>query len=397
MFIPERAVPTEKEDLALPSLDEVKVRIAATVKSVMPIRNFLDQPTSAADVPALMKLLVARPRAPETCGVGMTDAVASHIVEKIRSLNDPELLLKIWHLDGGALSAVPFVQGAQLAVDVDKSFTAARVKFLIQTLADRKKDVSLRIASLQILLNLSAYHSGPQSGPSRVLPIDNDWLASSADEIVATAKAIFHNAAENADLRALGLRFLDLNNPDNVANIQRVYRQTHSPELQFAIEQNFLEVSDALYQSLHSSSGSVASIIQLAPEHGCLQPPDNQIVFVTRFYSTRAFNSEGAAVSAGHVVLRNSKTGQSFDLENGKKLRSMGGYWSTLDGVLIFALDQLSDFPAGTYTLGMEYRHNGAKEIQSVGHTITVAIIDSPDGKRLSILLADNKNRKMAS
>jgi hypothetical protein len=222
-------------------------------------------------------------------------------------------------------------------------------------------------------------------------------LASSADEIVATAKAIFHNAAENADLRALGLRFLDLNNPDNVANIQRVYRQTHSPELQFAIEQNFLEVSDALYQSLHSSSGSVASIIQLAPEHGCLQPPDNQIVFVTRFYSTRAFNSEGAAVSAGHVVLRNSKTGQSFDLENGKKLRSMGGYWSTLDGVLIFALDQLSDFPAGTYTLGMEYRHNGAKEIQSVGHTITVAIIDSPDGKRLSILLADNKNRKMAS
>jgi hypothetical protein len=397
MFIPERAVPTEKDDLALPSLDEVKVRIAATVKSVMPIRNFLDQPTSAADVPALMKLLVARPRAPETCGVGMTDAVASHIVEKIRSLNDPELLLKIWHLDGGALSAVPFVQGAQLAVDVDKSFTAARVKFLIQTLADRKKDVSLRIASLQILLNLSAYHSGPQSGPSRVLPIDNDWLASSADEIVATAKAIFHNAAENADLRALGLRFLDLNNPDNVANIQRVYRQTHSPELQFAIEQNFLEVSDALYQSLHSSSGSVASIIQLAPEHGCLQPPDNQIVFVTRFYSTRAFNSEGAAVSAGHVVLRNSKTGQSFDLENGKKLRSMGGYWSTLDGVLIFALDQLSDFPAGTYTLGMEYRHNGAKEIQSVGHTITVAIIDSPDGKRLSILLADNKNRKTAS
>jgi hypothetical protein len=75
---------------------------------------------------------------------------------------------------------------------------------------------------------------------------------------------------------------------------------------------------------------------------------------------------------------------------------SMGGYWSTLDGALIFALDQLSDFPAGTYTLGMEYRHNGANEIQSVGHTITVAIIDSPGGKRLSIPLADNKNKKMA-
>ena len=291
---------------------------------------------------------------------------------------------------------MPFVQPTG-NVDVDKGATAARVKFLVQTLADRKKDVSLRIASLQILLNLSAFHSGPQTGPSRVLPIDNDWLASSADEIVATAKALFHNAGENADLRALGLRFLDLNRPDNVADILRVYRQTHSPELQFAIEQNFLEVSDALYQSLHSSSGPVASIIQLAPEHGCVQPPDSQIVFVARFYSTRAFNSEGAAVSVGHVVLRNSKTGESFDLENRKKLRSMGGYWSTLDGVLIFALDQLSDFPAGTYTLGMEYRHNGANEIQSVGHTITVAIIDSSDGKRLSIPLADNKNKKMTS
>jgi len=48
---------------------------------------------------------------------------------------------------------------------------------------------------------------------------------------------------------------------------------------------------------------------------------------------------KGAAVSAGHVVLRNSKTGQSFDLENGKELRSMGGYWSTLDGAPGFDYD----------------------------------------------------------
>jgi hypothetical protein len=327
----------------------------------------------------------------------MTDAIASHIVEKIRSLNDPELLLKIWHLDGGALSAVPFVQQTGNA-DADKSVTAARVKFLIQTLADRKKDVSLRIASLQILLNLSAFHSGPHSGPSRVLPIDNDWLASSAGEIVATAKAIFHNPAEDADLRALSLQFLDLNNPDNIADIQRVYRQTHSPELQFAIEQSFLEVSDALYQSLHSSSGPVASIIQVAPEHGCVQPPDNQIVFLTHFYSTRAFNDLGAVVTAGRIVLKNTKSGQRFELKN---VRSMGSYWSTLDGVLVFELDQLSDFPAGVYTLGMEYAHQfghlpsvgDVDEVPSVGHTITVAVIDSPDGKRLSVPPTDKKHK----
>jgi hypothetical protein len=240
-FFDERQVPTEKDDLTLPSLQEVKGQIAAALKSVIPVRNFLDQPTKAADVPALMKLLVARPRVRETCG------------------------------------------------------------------------------------------SGPQSGPSRVLPIDNDWLSPSADQILATAKAIFNNPAEDADLRALCLRLLDFNNRDNISDIQRVYGQTHSPKLQFAIEQTFLEVSDDLYQSLHPSSGPVASIIQLSPEHGCIQSPNHKIVFLTHFYSTRAFNDRGAAVTAGRMVLKNTKSGQRFELKNPL---STGGHWSVLDGVL---------------------------------------------------------------
>jgi hypothetical protein len=401
MFFPEHSVPTEKDDLVLPSLDEVKARIAATVKSLIPIRTFLDQPTRPADVPALVKLLASRPRFPETCTVERYDAIASDIVQKLRSLNDPELLLRIWHLDGGVLSAVPFVQEGG---NTGKSAAAARVKFLIQTLADRKKDVSLRIASLQILLNLSAFHSGPQSGPSgvlpRVLPIDDPWLGSSADEIVATAKAIFDDPAEDADLRALSLRFLDLNSQDNVADIRHVYAHTHSPELQSAIEQAFLDVSDGLYQSLHSSSGPVASIIQLAPEHGCAQPPENRITFVIRFYSTKAFNDRGAVVITGRIVLKNIKSGQSFELKN---VRSMGGHYGSLDGVLLFRLDQLSEFPAGIYTLGMQYAHQFAyqvptagfvNDVPSVGHTITVVIIDSPKGKRLSVPPADNKNKR---
>jgi hypothetical protein len=393
-FFIDRQVPTEKDDLDLPSLQEVKERIATTAKSVIPIRNFLDQPTKADDIPALMKLLLARPRVPETCGVGMHDAIASHIVQKISSLNDPELSLRIWHLDAGSLS-FPVVQESG---STDKNATAARVKFLIQTLADRRQDVSLRIASLQILLNLSAFHNGPQSGPSRVLPIDNDWLSSSADQIVAIAKSIFNNPAEDADLRALSLRFLDLNNPSDVAHIRRVYRQAHSPELQFAIEQAFLEVSDELYQSLHPSSGPVASIIQLAPEGGCVQTPHNEITFLIRFYSTRAFNNRGAVVTASRIVLKNTKSGQSFELKN---VRSMGGHYGSLDGVLVFGLDQLSDIPAGVYRLGMEYAHQfnhlpsvgGVDEVPSVGHTITVAVSDSPRGKRVSIPLADKEYR----
>lgn len=281
---------------------------------------------------------------------------------------------------------MPFIHGSGSA---DKGAIDARIKFLLQTLGDRKKDASLRIASLQILLDLSAFHSGPQSGPSRVLPIDNDWLSSSVNQILATTKSIFNNPADDANLRALSVRFLDLNIANNVADLRRVYGQTRSPELQFAIEQAFLEVSNELYFSLHPSSGPVASIIQLAPERGCVQPPKNRIVFLTRFYSTKAFNDRGSVVTAAQIVLKN-KSGQRFEIKNAQ---SIGGWWGSLNGVLIFTLDQLSDFPAGIYTLGMEYAHQfnhipnagEVDDIPSVGHTVTVTIIDSSGGKRLSI------------
>ena len=392
-FLFERRVPTQKDDLGLPSLEEVRARIAATVKSVAPIRALLDRPASTADVSELMKLLVSRPRIPETCRFG-TDAIASDIVEKIRSLNDPELLLRIWHLDGGIFSAVSFLREASKN---GNDLTTARVKFLIQTLGDRKKDASLRIASLEILSELSMFHTGPQSGPSKVLPIDNNWLSSSAGEILATTNAIFNNQREDPELRALSVRFFDLNDEANITNFKRIYSETHSPQLQFAIEQAFLDVSDELYQSLQPSSGAVASIVQLAPEHGCVQPPDNEIAFMTRFYSTRAFNNRGAAITAGRIVLINTKSGQHFDLN---KVKSRGGHWGTLDGVLVFSVEQLPDLPAGVYTLAMEYAHRSnrqapsaglANDALSVGHGISVAVIDSPDGKRLSIPASDGE------
>src|SRR5262249_27646626 len=151
--------------------------------------------------------------------------------------------------------------------------------------------------------------------------------------------------------------------------------------------------SDDLYKSLHPSSGDVASIIEPAPDSGCAQPPENQITFVARFYSTRAFNNRGAVVITDRVVLTNTRTGQRFNLTSGKNLESFGGYYSSLDGVLPFRLTKLSDFPAGTYKLGMEYAHQFAYEvpsagdvddIPSVGHTALITISDSPSGKRLS-------------
>jgi hypothetical protein len=387
----ERAVPTREQDLSLPSLEDVKADIAATVKSIAPIRAILNQPATAAETSTLVKLLADRPRIPETCQVGI-DAIASDISAKIRSLNDPELLLSTWHLDGGGPSTVPFVQPGG---NREKDFTATRVNYLIETLSNRKKDLSLRLASLEILLELSCFHSGAQVGPSRPLPIDNEWLAPSADQIIARSKAIFDNPAEDSQLRALSLGFLDLENPHNVVDIRRVYKKTRSPELQFAIEHAFLDVSDELYQSLHPSSGPVANIIQLAPEHGCAQPPDNQITFIIRFYSTRAFNARGSVVIAGRIVLKNIKSGQSSELKN---VESVGGHYGSLDGVLLFRLNQLSDIPAGVYTLGMEYAHQfnhlpslgDVDDVPSVGHTITITITDSSSGKYLSIPTHDS-------
>ena len=389
-FVLEHREPTKKEDLALPSLEEVKARIAETVKSINPVRDFLAQPAKVSDIPVLVKLLVARPRIPETCGVGMNDVIASDIARKIRSLDDLELSLHLWHLDRQTLP-FPVVQPSG---GTDKSATAARVKFLIHTVGDRKQDLSVRTASLQILSNF--FHIDPRTGAPGILPFYKDWLASSADEILATAKAIFNNPLENPDLRALGLSLLDLNSADDVAKIRRVYRQTRSPMLQFAIEQTFLEVSDELYESLLPSSGPVASIIQLAPEHGCVQPPDHQITFLTRFRSTRAFNARGAVVITGRIVLKNIRSGQRFEIKNAQ---GMGGHYGVLDGVLLFRLDQLSDFPAGVYTLGMEYAHQfnhlpsvgEVEDVPSVGHTATITLVDSPQGKSLSIPGAEEK------
>jgi len=378
-FFIEHATPTEKEDLALPTLDEIKARIAVSIKITTPIRDFLDQSATAENVPALTKLLIARPRYPETCTVERYDAVAADIVQKIRSLNDPELALSLSHLAPEVVT-FPVVDASG---SVDQSATTSRVRLLIRILGDRNRDAPMRAASVPILLSLSRFHNDP---------IGNGWSASFSDQIVATAKTVLNDSKEDSGLRALSLQFLDLNNPANVADVRRVYTHTRSPELQFAIEQAFIEVSDELYQTLHTASGPVASIIQLAPEHGCVQPPENQITFLIRFYATKAYNERGSVVITSRMVLKNTKSGQVFVVASA---RGMGGHYGTVQGVLPFSLDQLSDFSAGVYTLGMEYAHQfghfpNAGELQeapSAGHTITIAISDSAKGKVLSIPL----------
>jgi len=323
------------------------------------------------------------------------DAIAGRVSEQLHSLNEIEIQLKAWAFDGGSSAGglLPSVGSAS-----NKNAVAARVNYLIRTLSDSHKELPLRLASLELLLNLSAFHPGPHRGP---LPIDNPSLSNYSAEIIRTAKTIFDNRSENSELRSLSLQFLDLADPQNLTDIRRVYAQTYSPKLQFAIERDFVDSSDSLYSSLTPASGPVASIIELAPQNGCIQPPSNRPTFLIRFYSTRAFNDRGAVVITGHTVLKNIKSGQEFVLKN-ENVRSMGGHYGSLDGVLVFQLDRLSDFPEGVYTLGMEYAHQfnhlpsagEVRDVPSVGHTITIAILDSPDGKRLSIPPSDKEKKQ---
>jgi hypothetical protein len=385
-FFGEQRSPTEKDDLALPSLDETRERIAATVKTIEPIRNFLARPARSGDAATLASMLVARPRTPETCTVERYDVIAADIASKVRSLNDPELSLKVWHLDRDVLS----LDVRDDIGNVNTTAAAARVKFLMDTLNDRKRDASLRIASMQILMGFGSFHQ--KAG--RPLPSYATWMAPFVNEVEVRAKTIFNDPAEDPTLRALSVRFFDLEDSADIAELRSAYVNARSSELQFAIERAFIERSDDLYLSLHAASGSVASIIELVPEHGCVQEASDHLNFAIRFYATKAYNDRGSVVTSSRIVLNNVHSGEKFIVEH---VATVGGGYGVLDGVLVVQFPELSAIPGGTYTLGVEYAHQfghlpNPREVQekpNAGHTITVTITDSPEGKRLSVPVAD--------
>ena len=78
-FFLEASVPTKEEDLALPSLQEVRARMLASLKWVQPIRTLLDKVATRDDVPALIKLLDERSKAHKGCGIEMGDAILERL------------------------------------------------------------------------------------------------------------------------------------------------------------------------------------------------------------------------------------------------------------------------------------------------------------------------------
>jgi hypothetical protein len=215
-----------------------------------------------------------------------------------------------------------------------------------------------------------------------VLPIDNQWLAGSAREIAATAKAVFDDYSQNAHLRALCLQFLALDQADILADVKRVYRHTRGGELRFAIEKSFLEVSDALYQSVRPPGGPIASVVMAAPPGGCLAAPAGAVVFVASSSERKDYQERRETAVRRHYVMTNLQTRQRFPLDFAD-LTPRYGWGVGWDGQNWFELAKPTDFPAGEYTLGLEYERGG--EILSAGYTVKVRIRNEAVGKMVSV------------
>ena len=376
-FMFEKTVPTREQELALPTLQEVKTSILASQKKLAALRPLLEKTATPADAPSLLELLHARVKDRMGCFLSYYDPIAGRITEQIRSLNDPELMLRV-HRD--APVDIRFV--THPGGENDATFAASRVKYLLATLGDAREDLALRTAAIEILIGVGGFHSVAHTGPSTVLPIDNQWLASSAREIAATAKSVFDDHSQNAHLRALCLQFLALDQADILADVKRVYGRTRSGELRFAIEKSFLEISDALYQSLHPPGGPIASVVMLAPQGGCVAAPDGAVVFVASYSERRDYHERKETTVRAHYVMTNLQTRQRFPLRFADMTQryGWGGVW---DGQNWFELAKPGDFPAGNYTLGLEYERSG--EILSAGYTVKVRITNGAAGKMVSV------------
>ena len=372
-FSLEKSVPTKEQDLALPTLADVTSRIAASLKSVQPLRPLLDKVATRDDATALLDLLDARSRGRKGC---RSDAIIDRLGDQLRSLNDPEISLKTFSLARDWRSPFAFLYNGGVR---DEDSAGARVKYLLQTLSDGKKSVPLRVAAIEILLDVSRFRSGPQTSPSKSLPIDNQWLASSAGEIQSAAKSIFDDESQDDHLRSLCLQFIPLDQAAIAADVRQVYSRTRSEELRFAIEESFLELGDVSYEGLNPAGGPVASIIVAVPERGCIKATGDNVAFVERYHERKDFHDRLGGAGDPRFVMTNRRTNQRFI----PKFSQLSGWHGMRNGGIMFELGQPLDLPVGDYAIAPEFSRNG--EVISTGHKLMVEIRDTSTGRKLSL------------
>ncbi|HEX3472364.1 MAG TPA: hypothetical protein VHT28_14365 [Silvibacterium sp.] len=367
-FFVDKSIPTQEQDIKLPSLKETKVRIAASIKSIETVRPLLDKTATREDIPKLFALLNSRKERGAGCGFQAGDAVVERVSSQIRSFKDPELLLRLRAKTVDVESDIGFVQGGPYR---DAEFTLSRVQYLLQVLSDKKADPSLRMAAAEILVGVNRFHSGAHNEPEKTWLIDNEWLIGSAEKIRTSARAIFDDDAESIELRSLCLRFLPLD-AEALADVKRIYARTHSNELRYAIEDSFLQVSDSLYQSLGASGGPVTSIVLAAGQQSCAMATAGNTAFIMKYHQRQDFH-ESSMFASRQYVLTNVETGQRIVPA---KIHQLGGWSSMNDGEGWFELSRASDLAPGKYSLRLEFSLHG--EVVSPGYPLAISVTDTP-------------------
>ena len=200
--------PTREQDLVLPKLVHTKARIIESLKRVESLRPLLDKVASPGDAPALFSVLDNRSTKPDRCRHSHTgDAITERAAEQISTLQDPELLLRLHRYRVGPGYDLRFVQRG---VSPDPQFTDARIAYSLETLADKKRDVSLREAAAEILIDLNRYKQASPGADAKPWLISNDWLTPAASRIRTVAESILFDASEDSALRSLCMRLVSL-------------------------------------------------------------------------------------------------------------------------------------------------------------------------------------------
>ena len=386
-FRPKLQEPTKEEDLKLPSLNEEEAVIAHAIGAVETVRPLLDKTATRADAPALLNLLDRSSESREHCDLRMASAISERATEQIRALNDPELLLAA-HLRAGDVDSWAAIEGflnppSEDAVEDDEMvrFAAGRAKFLIDILADGRRELPLRLAAARILLPASAWNH-PEGGGQRVLPLDAKMLAGLAGKLRRAAQAIFEDGSQDPNLRGLCLEFL-MDQPGIVDEARRVYARTRSNTLRFLIEEIFLVEGDAMFESLHSPSGESASIVGPALFCGCSPAYSSGDVLWVEWRERQDLHDRRVSPSDDtelRPVLTTLKTGQRYVIA---EFSELSGYSSDGAGQYQFRLSHLEGVPAGNYSVTFEFLSKGKS--LSRGYAASVTIRDSSGGKQLTI------------
>jgi hypothetical protein len=377
------APPAKALDLKLPTLAQEERDIAKALRIVQPVRVLLSRHPTRNDTPELLHLVDLTSNNAQDCQLRRAAAITEQAQEQLRLLNDPMLTLEGHVLQGDANSFFTAIDSwPDHPWRLRKVRTAARrrVRFLIHTLTRRKNSADIRIAALEILLNHSAWGHPYSITGIHYVPIDNPGMADYADWIRSVAWGIFEDRKEDPNLRGLSLQLLT-NQPGIFKHARRVYAHTHSRVLRFWIETTFLRQSDALYGTLHSSSGVAASIVYPVSQPACCPIDPHGRLFADQYRFESGKEASKAEDGYSYYVMQNLGTGKQYRISSNNFGSSSGSDGSGWDE---FTLKGLNSIPAGRYRLVLEY--GTIEKPFTRGSGPLLRILKTPHGNQLALM-----------